>query len=399
MRKEFLSFPRSVKLFLISQFLLAGYYTWPFWFGFANQIITPSQFGVYLATFYIIGLAAEIPTGAFADSYGRKLSGLIGALCGVIMPLVIYFSNSFSGFITGAIIAGIGGAFTSGSLESLVHDLPDVTKDLYRRIMLQETFFWQSGLIISTALGGFMYTTKSSIPFFAQAISFLSAALIILQIPSDKVAHSKGTITPSYRQKLEEYLKTNLQGFTHLFKITAIRPLIVFGTALNVLMWMSIEYINEAAMIHYDLQPEIRGLLLSGTKVIALIILNLFVISNIKSDRQKLIYLMFMTLTVFLLFATGIKSLFLLGFLGFNLISSVNANFIKPMLHDHIESKWRATAISSYSFVGNLAQAITAVIIGIALQNNGVIFVQRSLLIIFIVIALPALMRYLPKVN
>ncbi len=399
MRKEFLSFPRSAKLFLVSQFLLAGYYTWPFWFGFASQIITPSQFGVYLAIFYIVGLAAEIPTGAFADSYGRKLSGVIGALCGVIMPLVIYFGDSFSGFIIGAVVAGIGGAFTSGSLESLVHDLPDMTKDLYRRIMLQETFFWQGGLIISTGLGGFMYATRTSIPFFAQAISFLVAALIILQISSDKAIHVKERTKPSYGQKLGKYLKTNQQGFTHLFKITDIRPLIVFGTALNVLMWMGIEYINEAAMIHYDLQPEIRGLLLSGTKVIALIILNLFIINNVKSDWQKLIYLMSMTLTAFLLFATGIKSLFLLGFLGFNLISSVNANFIRPMLHDHIESKWRATAISSYSFVSNLAQAITAVIIGVALQNNGVVFAQRLLLMIFILLALPAILRYLPKVK
>jgi MFS family permease len=397
MKKEFLSFPRSAKLYLLSQFLLAGYYTWPFWYGFASQTITPTQFGIYLAVFYIVGLIAEIPTGAFADNYGRRLSGAIGAFCGVIMPLVIYFGENFSAFIVGAIIAGIGGAFTSGSLESLVHDLPEMTKETYRRVMIHDTFFWQSGLIISTALGGFMYTTRSAIPFFTQSISFLLATIVILRMSSDKLI--KKSVSKTYGQKLIKYLSTNKKGFSHLFEITDIRPLIIFGVTLNVIMWMCIEYLNEAAMISYSIPPEFRGLLLSGTKIIALLILNLFVLRTIKSDKQKLVYLLLMTLSVLSLFSFGTKSMFLLGFLGFNLISAVNSNFIRPIIHDHIDSKWRATAISSYSFVSNIAQAISAVIIGISLQSNGVLFVQRLFIILFIVIGIPALLSYLPRIN
>lgn len=398
MKKEFLTFPRSAKLYLVSQFLLSGYYTWPFWYGFASGRITASQFGIYLAIVYIVGLISEVPTGAFADRYGRKLSAVIGAVGGAVMPLVVFFGSNFTAYVVAGIVAGISSAFVSGSLESLIRDLPSMTKEMYRRIMIQDTFFYQSGLIISSAIGGFMYTLSHPLPFVAQAVSFAVAAIVIMQIsPEGEVAQNKAIVETSRRTRLKEYLSSTKEGFLHLFKAQIIRPLIVFGCTLSVLMWLSIEYINEAAMIHYDIQPEFRGLLIAGTKVVALLILNGIVVKKIKTDEQKLLYLLLMTLGVFSLYSLGIKSIFLLAFLGFNLVSSINSNFIKPILHDHIESKWRATSISAYSFVSNLAQAIASVGVGFMLQKQGVLFVQRAFLVLFILVAVPSLIAYLSR--
>ncbi len=401
MKAEFQSFPRSARLYLISQFLLAGYYTWPFWYGFASERISASQFGVYLATFYIVGLVSEIPAGAFADSYGRKRSAIIGALCGVVMPLIVYFGGGFSAYLAAAAIAGMGGAFISGSLESLVHDLPGMSKEVYRRVMVHDTFFYQTGLIVATALGGFMYTTKSIIPFVAQAISFLLAAIIIMQVSSDgeNIKEATQQHQVSYGKRLKLYIKTNKEGFLHLFAVRDIRPLIVFGTTISVLMWMCIEYINEAAMIKYSIEPEARGLVLAGAKVAALLVLHTIVLKKVKTDKQKLTYLLIMTIAIFGLYSVGVKDLFLIAFLGFNLISSVNSNFIRPMLHDHIENKWRATAISTYSFIGNFVQAIVALAIGVMLQTQGVVFVQRALLFLFIAVGVPAFIRYIPRIK
>lgn len=399
MKKEFLTFPRSAKLYLVSQFLLSGYYTWPFWYGFASGRITASQFGIYLAIVYIVGLISEVPTGAFADRYGRKLSAVIGAIGGALIPLIVFVGGNFTAYIIAGVISGISSAFVSGSLESLIRDLPNMSKELYRKIMVQDTFFYQSGLIVSSAVGGFMYSLSHPLPFVAQAASFILAAIVIAQISSEGevIAVRESSADTTRRTRLKEYIGSTKEGFLHLFKAKIIRPLIVFGCTLSILMWLCIEYINEAAMIHYDIQPELRGLLIAGTKVIALLILNTIVIKRVKTDEQKLLYLLFMTLGVFSLYSLGVKSIFLLAFLGFNLISSINSNFIKPILHDHIESKWRATSISAYSFVSNLVQAIASVGVGFMLQKQGVIFVQRAFLALFVLVALPALLIYLPR--
>lgn len=398
LKNDFLTFPRSAKLYLVSEFLISGYYTWPFWYGYASQRITAAQFGVYLAVTYIVGLLSEVPTGAFADRFGRKRSAIIGALLSALPPIIVLRQGSFSAYIIAACIVGIGGAFVSGSLESLVHDLSDMTKDLYRKIMVQETFFYQAGLIVSSLTGGFMYSLNRSIPFYAQFISFIFAAVLISRISSDGEVLQYKTINHSHHgARVAVYLRSLKKGFLHLFTIKAIQPLIVFGCTLSVLMWMGIEYINEAAMIHYDLQPNVRGLLIAGAKLVTLVILNTIVLRRLTKDSQKLNYLMLLTGIVFTLYSFGIKALFLTGFLGFNLISSINSNFIRPILHDHIDKQWRATAISAYSFAANLAQAFASVIIGYLLQKQGVVFVQRILLLVFVVVAVPMLMRYLAK--
>lgn len=400
MQKEFLRFPRDAKLYLTSQFLLAGYYTWPFWFGFASERITASQFGVYLAIGYIVGLIAEVPTGAFADSFGRKQSAVIGALCGVLIPLIVYIGGDFSAYIIAAIVAGIGSAFISGSLESHLYELPGMNKTLYRRVLVQDTYFWQAGLIVSTALGGLMYSLVAWLPFVMQSLSFIVAAVFIMQISSAKSTPIEDdSYVKNKANPLINYFNTNKIGFLHLFTVRKLWPLILFGSTLGVLTWMSIENINEAAMIHYGIVPSNRGLLLSSTKIIALLVLNFIVLKMIKTDRHKLMYLCLLVIFVFGLYSFDHKGLFLIAFLGFNLISSVHSNFIKPIIHDHIDNQWRATAISSYSFVGSILQVVAALVIGVILQSKGVIFVQRALLLLFVLIAVPTVLRYLSATN
>lgn len=396
MRKEFQDFPKNAKLYLISQFLLSGYYTWPFWYGFASGVITASQFGIYLAISYLTGLIAEIPTGAFADKYGRKLSAVIGAIFGILIPLTVYFGDNFTAYIIAGIFSGLSGAFVSGSLESLIRDLPEMSKDMYRRIMVHDTFFYQSGLILSSAVGGIMFSLSKPAPFVAQAISFALAAIVIKSISSDGESSSKNIgQAPSQNTGTRHYVNALSDGFLHLFKVKVIRPLIIFGCAIGVLMWLSIEYINESAMILYNIKPDSRGLLIAGAKILSLLLLNFIILRKVKTDQQKLFYLFFVTVGVFSLYSIGEKSIFLIAFLCFNLISSTQANFIKPILHDHIESKWRATAISSYSFTTNLTQAAASIVIGFLLQNYGVIFVQRSMLLFFVLIGLPSLLLFL----
>jgi len=400
MKQEFLSFPRSAKLYLISQFLVAGTYTWPFWFGFANERITASQFGIFIAVTYIVGLVAEVPTGAFADSFGRKRSALLGALCGVLVPLIVYGGGTFVAYIMAAIVGGLGSAFISGSLESLLYELPDMSRDIYRRVMVHDTFFFQSGLIVSSAAGGFMYSLNHFLPFGMQAISFLLAALVIHAMAADMLTPAEERAKDeNKKRRLVKYLRTNKEGFLHLFGVRSLWSLIVFGGVLGILMWLSIEYMNEAAMIHYQIVPEQRGLLIAGAKILALLALNFVILRSIRTDRQKLIYLCVMSLLVFGLYSLGVKELFLLAFIGFNLISSVRDNFIRPIIHDHIDNRWRATAISSYSFVCNALQALGSLVVGVLLQRQGAIFVQRAFLVLLIVVAVPAFFRYLPRLR
>ncbi len=395
MKKDFLSFPRDARIYLISQFLLAGFYTWPFWYGFATERITATQFGIQLAVSYVVGMIAEVPTGAFADSFGRRRSALIGTLGGAVYPFIIYFGGDFSSYIIGAIVVGVASAFTSGSMESLIYELPQVDKKLYRKIQSLEPTFWQSGLILATMLGGFLYSFNHFLPFAVQAVSFLLAALLISRVTAREATIEQIVESETRHQKFIRYITTNIQGFKHLFEFRTLWPMLVFGSILSVVMWIGIEFVNEAGLIRYGVAPDLRGLTIAGVKVVTIVLLNMIIIRKLKTDNAKLQYLGTVSIFAFTFYSFGSVGAFFIGFLCFNMVSAVMSNFIHPVIHDHVLDKWRATAISSYNFLISVARAFVSILVGVLLQKNGIVFVQRFLLALLVVCALPALTLYL----
>ncbi len=398
MNSNFFKLPKDAKLYVISQFFLSGYYTWPFWYGFATGRITISQFGVYMFLVYIFGTIAEVPTGAFADRYGRVKSAVIGSIFSALVPLIVYWGGNFFFYIIAALVYGISGAFVSGSIESSIKDHEDISNESFRNVMIQGSLLFQLGLIVSSVMGGLMFGLSEWLPFIAQAISFILAAIIISNMTSiGEVVLSKEAQRAPVLNSIKIYTSDMKDGFLHLFRIKLLRPIIVFGSFTGVLMWMGIEYVNEAGMINYGIQPESRGILLAGAKTLSLLTLNFIILRRIKTDTSKLIYVLVSTTLAFALYSVGIRNIFILGFFIFNLVSATQSNFIKPIIHDHLLSKWRSTAISAYSVIGNILQAIAALLVSIMLESKGVVFVQRSLLVVFLSVAIPALLVHIRR--
>jgi MFS family permease len=64
----------------------------------------------------------EVPTGIFADKFGRKKSIVIGTLLLASEPLIFLFADNFVWFAIAYAISGIGITFHSGSIEALIYD-------------------------------------------------------------------------------------------------------------------------------------------------------------------------------------------------------------------------------------------------------------------------------------
>lgn len=73
---------------------------------------------MYFATCFI----CEIPTGAFADVFGRKLSFILSCFLLSIGMLVYGVSDSFWGFVAAEVIAAIGSTFASGAFQAWMID-------------------------------------------------------------------------------------------------------------------------------------------------------------------------------------------------------------------------------------------------------------------------------------
>src|SRR5688572_25020314 len=155
---------RVAKLYLGYKFVGALYFAYPIFYQFAQQTITPLQVGIFFSIIGIVSFIAEIPTGVIADKHGRKMSALVGTATLSVAPLLIFFGHTFSAYLIAALFYGLGRALLSGALESLVYDHKNVSKAVYRRVNTLEITFGQSGILVSAALGGILFSLHESLP-------------------------------------------------------------------------------------------------------------------------------------------------------------------------------------------------------------------------------------------
>lgn len=80
------------------------------------------QIGIIEGIFHTTSFIFEVPSGAWADLFGRKKVMVAGRGACAVSALILLFSNHFLGFAIGFIISAIGYNLNSGSEEALVYD-------------------------------------------------------------------------------------------------------------------------------------------------------------------------------------------------------------------------------------------------------------------------------------
>lgn len=64
----------------------------------------------------------EVPTGIFADKFGRKKAIILGTILLASEPFIFLFAKNFLWFAIAFSLSGIGLAFLSGTIEALIYD-------------------------------------------------------------------------------------------------------------------------------------------------------------------------------------------------------------------------------------------------------------------------------------
>ena len=143
-------------IFLTSFFVSTVFTTYvPF---LAERSMSRLEINLINAFFMLSVFLMEVPTGSYADSWGRKRCFLYSLLFEAVSFAVYYLSNSFLFFVLAEVLAAVAWAFASGSLEAwLVDSLKhhgfngELTKVFYR-----ESVFHQSGFILGGLAGAYV---------------------------------------------------------------------------------------------------------------------------------------------------------------------------------------------------------------------------------------------------
>lgn len=349
---------RVAKLYLAYKFLSALYFTYPIFYEFSAQTISPLQIGIFFSIIGACGVVAEIPTGILADRRGRKPSGIIGTALLAAAPLVILFGHGFAAYCIAALLYGFGRSFLSGALESLVYDHKDISKETYRKVNSLEITFGQAGILIGAAFGGVLFSLHQGLPFIVEAISGITCLILIAFMKEQNEATPAHIATSQYRHFKE--------SIGHLFVTARLRVIVLMGTIFSVMLGMCIQFVNEAAMIEHGFSADMRGFLIAGTGALTLIILNAVLFRILKGDTARILYLSIGAVAAYLLMGAGTAPLFLFGFLLWSCLNATSS-FIRVMIHDQIPGTHRSTIMSSFKLlavtVGMAASTVTGLLV------------------------------------
>lgn len=180
------------------------------------------------ATYAIALVAAELPTGLIADTWGRKISFLAACLLMSISMFIYGFSYSLLGFILAEVIGAIGstcatGAFQAWAIDSLHHHNHIV--DL-RKLLIREGQIRQICCICGTLAGGYMAGINIVMPWFAGGCAFILTGIIgAVKMREDYFARPEF----EFKKHLEKIKEAAKFSFSFGWKTKSVRFVLTLG--------------------------------------------------------------------------------------------------------------------------------------------------------------------------
>ena len=380
--------------FYIERFISNLIYFAPaFWIIFFNETLSLFQISILFSVLAISTFIFEIPTGAFADLFGRKASTLFAyILMGLLLPVFIFISNFYILILLFA-LWGLFGTFYSGAREAWTIDNLKYYKrdDLINSYYLKEHSLIMFGMFLSGFIGAFVVSKMgiNSIWVFA-GLSWILSFLLLLPVKEHKLTKEKKTSFKKLYKQSNDAVSYSIKHRVLSFILLATFFIMFRDSFGGELIWQpflkglgfpiyAFGFLFSASMLLGSIAPFIAKPLMNFCKseknyLIALMIMGMFLNFGVLFVDNFYIGAVFMLSILFLI----------------DLFIPISGAFYQ----EFIPSKPRATVISFKSMVISLAYAISYPIAGFVAEKSG----TQNTIVIGGLFLIPAIYLY-SKIN
>ena len=349
----------NIKVAYVLSFLSELYFPIVAWLFFYLRYLDFKQIAVITAIHVLTSNLFEIPTGAFADLFGRKKAIFLSFFVCSFVMLAYPFASLFWVFVTLEIIGGITNALLSGSLEALVYDTLKESgeESRYNKVVANMTSLAWIGLFISAIAGGFVYKFWFGTPWILQGIVFGLASIATLKLQEPSV--------DSKKYNLKMMLQQNIIGFRELFKNLKIAQVTIVFMIIGAGYFIAGKILGISQGREYGMDAQSVGILFAVGYIISALASQAF--PKLKSWLGSRLLLV---ATIFVLISSFIFAKFTGIVIGSMLIisristSTIFWNISSTILNPLIESKNRATSLSTFALLYQLPYALLAYTIG-----------------------------------
>ncbi|NND65418.1 MAG: MFS transporter [Gammaproteobacteria bacterium] len=310
-----------------------------------------------IALMIVIG---EIPTGMFADRYGRRLSILIGAVLSVVGVSLYVVSYGFFELALSVAVLGVSISFISGADSAMAYDslLTIGKSENYRGFEANRVKINGYSEAIGSLIGGFLALVSLRFTFVIQAGVYL--LLIPLALMLTRTVHHKPAVGQNVFKDVKKIVRYSLHDHAEIKWLIIYAALL--GTMVSTMTWFTQPYYQLV-----DIPLALFGVLWA----IQLLVMAYFAQFSYSYEAwlgksKAMMSFLFIGLVCYLVLAIK-PSIWVLPFiLGFYFIRALQTAIIQDYVNGLVESSIRATVLSVkslahrllYVFVGPLLGAV-----------------------------------------
>ena len=320
--------------------------------------LSPIQIGFTFATFFLACNLFEIPSSIIADKFSRKKVVMVACVIFILCNGVFFFSQSQTAFILHMVLAGIGVALFSGTVEALLYDeLKLIGKEgKYQKAIGFYQIALSLALSTSLFMGSFLikygYTTILTI-----SISLAFASLFVFTVFMKEAPRTKSVAEAhSFREIFTEGRRAITHNKSALF--LALISL-VFGATAFTLGDMAIVTSMELGWLKENI-AKVFGFNTLFEALITYVFIKFCGKMKVETV-QSLMFIVFILAIIGLCFGKWWSIFCVMPIWWLDRLKSIT---IEPKIQDMIPSSSRATATSCVSMAFGVNYCVLIITLG-----------------------------------
>lgn len=349
--------------------ILVNFLLWlPMWIIYLQQVrgMSLALIGIMQGVGFVISAIAEVPAGAVADRYGRKVSLLIGSVAFGLLTVAYGFTSWIPLLFLVHILWSVSQTFFTGADVAFLYDgLKSAGREAeHSKIMGRYSAVVQGAQAVAALLGGYIANSSMQQPFVWSGLACIVGGLLLFKFhepPAEQSAKQAGGITGE--------LKAAMQlGVSY----KTLRNFILFSTVLSLPTFMLLFFFVQPYILSGNINVGWVGaviLLLRSASVTGA------ALSHRITRRMKESVILFslpLMMTCCLMIAGWLPVLggiIILSVMGF--FSAAMRPVLTIMLNRMIPSHSRATVLSMQSLLFTLMLAGTQTILSSVVDHFG----------------------------
>lgn len=326
--------------------------------SFAQVMLLQSWFVLWI-------FLMEVPTGAIADHFGRKVSLMCGAI-GVAIAVLIYTSYpDFRLFLVAEFLWALSWACLSGADRALAYDsLKAIGQESSSKKIFARLGSVEMGAIMIAAPVGSILAARFGLrlPFQCMAIPFVAAIFVAASMNEP----------PKSTDEHKKYVQLVFSGIRQLRQHRPLRMLALSSTSINAFSFM-ILWMSQLLLKDVGVPLGFFGIATSLYTAAQILVMNQFDrLERWSGGKRNYLLLsgiipgvMYVVLSIAHQQVVVVASVVVLT--GFGLSRSV---LINNYMNKHIQSSHRATVLSTVSMIGQLFGMIINPLIGYMAERS-----------------------------